>query len=297
MELHRYRGRQDLARLLAFCSAATAARAPSRPPWHPGELAWELRGHFDEDRALYAVVRDGSVVGALSLQSENMIFDVLPRDASLLPRVLDAAIKKARDAGFSRLETETPDDDCECQAALAAAAFTCARPGWVLFERDLIRNPPAMPHISGFRFRDCVGIDAEARAGVHRAAWSALGYMGITRESKFSADDYLSLAVGGAYDPRFDIIAEACDGRLAGSATAWADRASGVAVFEPVGVAPEFRGSGVASAMMAEAMNRLARGGMRRAHVLTPHYNAAALGAYGKAFDRAGSTSIWTRVL
>ena len=94
MELHRYRGRQDLARLLAFCSAATAARAPSRPPWHPGELAWELRGHFDEDRALYAVVRDGSVVGALSLQSENMIFDVLPRDASLLPRVLDAASRK-----------------------------------------------------------------------------------------------------------------------------------------------------------------------------------------------------------
>ncbi len=74
---------------------------------------------------------------------------------------------------------------------------------------------------------------------VHRAAWSALDHMGIAAVSKFSADEYLSLTAGGVYDPRFDIVAETADGRLVANALAWADLASGVAVFEPVGTDPE----------------------------------------------------------
>lgn len=294
MELLRYQGRQDLPRLLAFCSAVTAARAPMRPTWHPGDLVWQLRGAFDVPHGLHAVVTDDAVVGALWLQGEDLMLDVLPRAASLLPQLLETALGQARRADSRRLRIGVADEDGERRSALAAFGFSRDGPGDAKFERDLTLSPPANPPMVGLRLRDCIGIDPEARAEVHRAAWSALDHLGISAVSTFSATDYLSLARGGAYDPRFDIVAETADGRLAASATAWADRASGVAVFEPVGVRPEFRGAGLTAAVMTEAMARLAAAGMRCARVGTAHFNASAIAAYAKAFDRSGSTSLWS---
>jgi mycothiol synthase len=295
VELHRYRSRRDLEHLLAFCSRVTLARSPSRPTWHPGDLTWQLRGHFEAPHALYAVVTGAEVVGALWFQSADLLFDVLPDHPSLLSDMLAAAIEKARRAGTGALRTEVADEDVERQAALAAAGFSRAGPGAVQFERDLILAPPVAAQVAGFRLRDCVGIDPEARARVHRAAWSALEHIGISATSSFSASDYLSLATGGAYDPRFDIVAEAGDGRLAASATAWADGPSGVAVFEPTGADPGFRGAGLTAAVMSEAMVRLASAGIQRARVGTAHFNTAAIAAYAKGFDRVGSSSIWSR--
>ena len=297
LELHRYRGRGDLPRLLVFCSAVTKVRAPSRPTWHPGDLVWQLRGRFETAQTLYAVVRDDVVVGALWFQGEDLVFDVLPGDASLLAELLRAAIEKARRAGSSCLNTETVDEDAERQVALAASGFSPTGPGNVRFGRDLGAAPPVAVQLPGFRWRDCVGIDAEARAEVHRAAWSALEHIGINATSGFSAADYLSLTSTAAYDPRFDILAETHDGRLVATATAWADQESGAAVFEPVGVIPEFRGIGLTAAVMTEAMLRLSAAGVRKARVGTAHFNAAAIAAYAKAFDRAGSSTIWSRPL
>jgi len=297
LELHRYRGRSDLPRLLAFCSAATIARAPSRPTWHPGDLVWQLRGRFETPQALYAVVRDDSVVGALWFQGEDLVFDVLPGDASLLAELLSAAIEKAQRAGSVRLNSAADDEDAERHAALAAAGFSQSGPGDVRFARDLAAAPPVAVQVPGLWWRDCVGIDAEARAEVHRAAWSALEHIGISATSGFSAADYLSLTGTAAYDPRFDILAETHDGRLVATATAWADKESGAAVFEPVGVIPEFRGIGLTAAVMSEAMLRLSAAGLRKARVGTAHFNAAAIAAYAKVFERAGSSTIWSRPL
>ena len=195
------------------------------------------------------------------------------------------------------MNTEVADEDTGLQAALAAAGFSRTGPGGVRFERDLVLAPPVAPEVAGFRLRDCIGVDPEARAHVHRAAWSALSHMGITATSSFSASNYLSLTTGGAYDPYFDILAEAGDGRLAATATAWADTSSGVAVFEPTGVDPDFRGAALMAAVMSEAMVRLVAAGIRKARVGTAHFNSAAIAAYAKAFDRVGSTSIWSRTL
>jgi mycothiol synthase len=271
--------------------------APSRPTWHPGDLTWQLRGHFDVPHALYAIISGAEVVGALWFQGADLLVDMLPEAQSLLHQVLAAAVEKARRAGAARLNTEAVDADSEWQAALAAAGFSRGGPGNVQFERDLSLAPPAAPRVDGFRLRDCVGIDPEARARVHRAAWSALQHIGITASSTFSASDYLSLTTVSAYDPRFDILAQADDGRLAATATAWADTSSGVAVFEPTGADPEFRGAGLTAAVMTEAMVRLAAAGIRKARVGTAHFNTAAIAAYAKAFGRVGSTSIWSRTL
>jgi len=298
LELQRYRGRDDLDRLLAFCSAAAAAKLPSPPTWHPGDLVWQLRGRFDIAHALYAAVEEGAVVGALWFQGEELLIDALPGDATRLSRLLGAAIEKARRAGSSRLRSGVRDEDDERQAALATAGFSRTGPANMRFERGLVLAPPTSPAaIPGLRLRDCVGIDPEARAEVHRAAWSALDHMGIDATSEFSADEYLSLATGGVYDPHFDIVAETPDGRLVASATAWADPASGTAVFEPVGADPEFRGAGLTAAVMAEAMVRLAAAGFRTARVGTAHFNASAIAAYAKAFDVAGRGSTWSLAL
>jgi GNAT superfamily N-acetyltransferase len=298
LELQRYRGRDDLDRLLAFCSTAAVAKLPSPPTWHPGDLVWQLRGRFDVAHPLYAAVEDGQVVGALWFQGEELLIDALPVEATRLSRLLDAALEKARRAGSGKLQSGVRDEDAERQAAFAAVGFTRTAPWNVRFERDLTHAPPTEPAvIPGLRLRDCVGIDPEARAEAHRAAWSALDHMGIDATSGFSADEYLSLATGGVYDPRFDVVAETPDGRLVASATAWADPASGAAVFEPVGVNPPFRGTGLTAAVMTEAMVRLAAAGLRRARVGTAHFNTSAIAAYAKAFERAGTSSTWSLAL
>ena len=298
MDLHRYRGRQDLPRLLEFYSALAAAPAPVRPTWHPGNLIWQLRGHFDEPPALYAVVEGDRVVGALCFQGEELLFDILPAHKALLPQVLDVAIQKARRAGSHGLRCPMiVDSDIARQAAITALGFSRGGPNAVRFERDLVLDPPAPFSLEGFRLRDCVDIDPEVRADVHRAAWSALEHIGIEATSTFSAAEYLSLATGGLYDPRFDIVAEAADGRLVASATAWADRASGVAIFEPVGVRPEFRGRGLSAAVMTEAMVRLSKAGLRKARVATAHFNSPAIASYLKTMNRTDTTSVWSRAL
>jgi len=297
MELRRYRGRRDLAPLLAFCSAATIARAPLRPTWHPGDLVWQLRGRFDSAHALYAVVQDGAVVGALWFQGEELLIDLLPDETRLLPGLLETAMDKARRAGSRQLQSGVDDGDAERRAAFAAAGFSLAGPASVQFERDLAQPPAARPCVAGIHLRDCLGIDPEARAEVHRAAWSALEHLNIDATSPFSAADYLSLTASETYDPRFDIMAETADGRLVANATAWADKPSGTAVFEPVGVHPDFRGAGLTAAVMSEAMIRLATSGLRKARVGTAHFNTSAIKAYSKAFDNAGSASTWSREL
>jgi GNAT superfamily N-acetyltransferase len=118
--------------------------------------------------------------------------------------------------------------------------------------------------------------------------------MGIDAVSNFSAADYRSLADGGAYDPRFDIVALAPDGRLVANCVAWADRASGIAVFEPVGVHPDFRGRRLAAAVMAEALPRLAADGLETALVGTAYFNASAIAAYAGVFTLAGRSSFWS---
>jgi ribosomal protein S18 acetylase RimI-like enzyme len=68
---------------------------------------------------------------------------------------------------------------------------------------------------------------------------------------------------------------------------------SGVAVFEPVGVHPAFRGRGLATAAMIEAMRRLVDEGLRVARVGAAHINTSAIAAYSRAFDQVGLSSFW----
>ena len=300
LELKRYVGREDLPAFLAFASAATKARSPLRSTWHPGDLVWQLSDRLDGRHALYGVVETGSFVAVAWFQGPGeLLLDVLPSHEHLTACILEWAAERAARAPSamqaSDLRVTIFDSDVRRQEVLTQSGFRRTGPAGVQFERALdggYDEPMVGPEI---RIRDSVGIDREARAAVHRAAWSALSHIGIDATSNFTAEDYRTLLNAPVYDPRFDIVAEADNGRLVANCVAWTDPDSRTAIFEPVGVDPEFRGRRLAERVMIEAFRRLQAAGMVSARVGTAHFNAPAIASYQRSFVLADHSSVWSR--
>ena len=87
------------------------------------------------------------------------------------------------------------------------------------------------------------------------------------------------------YRADLDCLAVAADGTLAASAIAWFDQSAGVAEFEPVGTATEYRRLGVAAALLQFAFERLSAAGA----------TTALIGARGDD-DYVGPRAIYTSV-
>jgi ribosomal protein S18 acetylase RimI-like enzyme len=141
----------------------------------------------------------------------------------------------------------------------------------------------------GARFRAMTDDDAEARAELHRDAWSPWG------QSQFSASQYRRLRVAPLYDADLDIVLEH-DGALVSYCVCWADEASGVGYFEPAGTRPSATGRGFGRAVIREGMRRLRERGMRVAMVGTASINEAAAALYRSAgFDVIGREHFWVK--
>jgi len=72
-----------------------------------------------------------------------------------------------------------------------------------------------------------------------------------------------------SYVPELDLILLSVDREVAAFCTAWLDRESGIAEFEPVGTMPEYRRRGLGAALLADASNRLRSAGCRKATVFS----------------------------
>lgn len=93
------------------------------------------------------------------------------------------------------------------------------------------------------------------------------------------------------YDPWLDLSVETTDGTVAAYALHWFDPATGVGMTEPVRVEQEFQRRGLARAMLAEGLDRLARRGATRLKVSWESEAAGAL--YTGLGFRPTSTSTW----
>jgi len=302
----RYEGVADLPALLAFASACTAQRSPLRSSWHPGDIIWALqtRAHVPQPCRFWTGP-DG--VEALAwFESEGEVWiETLPASEHLV-RTAVAWVEDAwrrwlagrGSSSDSPIRIRAQSADTRRIAALEALGYHRDGPAGVGFRVDLdvalsLPEPPP-----GYRVRDSVGIDPVLRAAAHRAAWNHLDHLGIAASSQFSTEAYLSLTASAVYDPTLDMLAEAPDGSLAANCICWADEASGVGLFEPVGVALAHRGRRLASAIMREALHRLKARGHREARVGTAHFNHAAIAAYRAAgFEPADSSFWWAKVL
>src|SRR5207237_6908798 len=134
--------RQDLPELLAFASRAVRARWPLRSTWHPGDLIWQLRGHFDHRPALYAVRVDGAIAGVAWFQGPGeLLLELHPDHEHRAPEVLDWAVARLR-PGDTELRVVAFDADVARSAALERCGFQRTGPDGVLFERATSDTAP-----------------------------------------------------------------------------------------------------------------------------------------------------------
>lgn len=191
------------------------------------------------------------------------------------------------------------ENDLDRIAILEERGYRRSGPEGVRFRRPLDRpiEHAALPE--GIRVRDCVGIDPEQRAACHRDAWNHLAHIGIENaRSTFTARTYAELLRSPVYDPALDMLAETVTGRLVANVICWADAASGVGTFEPVGTHVDFRGQGLARAVSVEALRRLQAKGLAWGRVSTAHFNAPAIATYlSCGFEIIDRAALWIKAL
>lgn len=301
-----YEGLADLPPLLAFASRCTAERSPLAASWHPGDIIWALQTRADQPQPCRFWSGPDGVEALAWFESDAEVWlETLPACEALVPEAV-AWVESAWRAQLARegrdaatpVQIRAESHDARRIAALEALGYHKAGPGGVGFRRRLDGPLPPDDLPPGYAVRDSVGVDPDLRAAAHRAAWSHLEHLGIQGESRFSTEAYLSLTRLPVYDPSLDMLAVAPDGTFAASCICWADAASGIATFEPVGVALAHRGKRLAGAIMREALARLSARGLKEARVGTAHFNLSAVRAYLAAgFEPAGASHWWAKTL
>ena len=91
------------------------------------------------------------------------------------------------------------------------------------------------------------------------------------------------------YDPELDLAVETADGEVAGYALFWFDSVTKVGLVEPMRVEDAYQRRGLARAMLAAGLDRLAKRGARRLKV--GYVTDAARQLYVGAGFRVTSTS------
>jgi mycothiol synthase len=298
-----YAGIDDLPLFVAFASRSTKERRPLRARWHPGDVVWQLNGIADRpQRNRLWFGADGVEVAAWIVDEGELWVEATAAGEGRISEAAEAAEARWRSRPSDRrsqtLSVVASEHDLARIEQLEALGYKKGRPSGVGFSMDLEAPPPAAEGPDGFSVRDSVGVDPALRAAAHRAAWDHLDHLGIDARSAFSTARYLSLRSMPVYDPALDMLVVAPDGGFVANCIAWADPASGVGVFEPVGTALAFRGRRLVRFMMSEAVRRLRAKGMREARVGTAHFNTAAISAYLAAgFSLVDRSHMWTKTM
>lgn len=288
-------GAADLALIFEFTRQNIAARLPGRSPWHPGDIAWQLTAI--EPRPLAANVRlwdDANGLAGVAIYEPplNVTFDIradIAADDTLAAAILQWAEARRRKLlerpgedvpiayamlGAHTLATQVADSDTACIATLQRLGYTRAERGNVRYQRDLALPTPEAAIPAGMRLRHVTDADLEARIDLHRDAWSVWG------QSRANVPDYRLLRASPVYDETLDIVLEDADRRFVSYCICWADAATGVATFEPVGVRRASTGRGFGRAVIHEGWRRLRAMGMHTALVGTASVNERAKRLY-----------------
>ena len=258
--------------------------------WTPGEIAWAfLTGpdgqevRFTDDgwawrHSDYMVIlasNPASIVEGLPLWVPEFAVQACDGDQALRTVLQREGYREVANAPF----------DLDMRLATATAAVPALPDGYLVRPAD----------------------ETDDLLGVHRAAWRpadlpfALGCAPpVDPEATSSLTESALTAAQNAWPYRRDlhVVAEAPDGRLAGSCIAWLDPATGVAAIEPLGVHPEHRRRGLAGALCLHAARLVAAAGGHEL-VIHPRGDAAypaARGAYLRCgFVEADRTRIYAR--
>ena len=293
-----YLGGGDINNLIAFATRATAARFPGLTTWNPGDIVWQLGmwpGHTDFSDTVQ--VWDGPTgVAALAIFEPplNFEFDIDPAlgfEPSLADDVLAWAEERRRELlgaegevpkayamlGASTLSTTSLESDIEKNAFLHANRYVRVERHSVRYSRSLEETLPEAKLPAGMHLRFAAEDDVEARAELHREAWSVWG------PSSFSESRYRRLRASALYQEQLDVVVEAQGGQLVSYCICWFDETNGIGHFEPVGTHPAFTGRGLGRAVVIEGLRRLRSRGAHTALIGTASVNGPALRTYSAA--------------
>jgi ribosomal protein S18 acetylase RimI-like enzyme len=164
-------------------------------------------------------------------------------------------------------------DDAERQALVAAYGFTLDEDYTdIHLRRPLAHLPEAAPLPDGITIRPLAGeSEVAAYVAVHRAAFESESMTVEWRAQTLRMSQYL---------PDLDLVAVTPEGRLAGFLVGWLDAARHLAQIEPMGAHPDFRGMGLARAVLLEGLRRFQTHGATEAIVETESGRSPALHAY-----------------
>lgn len=228
--------------MTAFRSALPQMQELATRAWHPdawqhaGQLAWSsLFAADDSEVELWH--HDDRVVAWGWREDPTWV------EWCVDPDHPDLAAEVAEWAGPGT-STMIFDGDSGREAWEGAGFAEVDRPWFTQHTLDLATL--RAPDDTGYALRHVERDEVEQRAACHRAAWSD------DRPSAVSDERYAKLTATAPYDSRLDWVAIAPDGEWAGSVIVWL--AGGVALVEPVGVAPAHRGRRLAGALSLAAL-------------------------------------------
>ncbi|MBZ2198831.1 GNAT family N-acetyltransferase [Occultella gossypii] len=238
----------------------------------------------------------GRVVGWAGLAEGEGRIECGPDDAGSAATLADWLVENA---GDSRLSVPVYHDRPLVRDALTTRGFlddanAGAIAGLVHPARDIAVDLP-----DGYRIRAMDPDEDEARVQVHRRAWKParmpypeeiLNQINSDDKSRFTERAFSVMKRMWLYDRELDLVIEAPDRSLAGCCTVWFDPETRWAEIEPLGIVPEHRRRGLATALAIEACRLV---GVRGGHTLfinsapLPHYPAP-----WETYLRAGFTPL-----
>jgi GNAT superfamily N-acetyltransferase len=233
---------------------------------HPGGLGWEAA--IDQLPTSTMLAESEELVGWAGVTSGALVVQADHSCPDAARALLDWAMAEADDASMA---IPVFDGDEVLRRAVSQAGFVLeadAEPVVGMF-RPASAEGPRLP--VGYRVRAMRdGEDAE-RVEVHRNAWrpatlpwpaEVLSGVSSDATSRFTAAHFEQVRRAWLYDQDLDLVVEAPDGTLAACCTVWWDPALLCAEIEPLGVVPQHRRMGLATAMCMEAAAQVAaRGG------------------------------------
>jgi predicted N-acetyltransferase YhbS len=221
--------------------------------WHVGDIAWNatsVDGAAGAWRTAVWTDRGETVAwGWAETWTGGATLDLVvdPARPELASEVLDWFDGLTDSGTCTVLE---PED--HLVAALTAHAYTVdSEAPWFTHHHRAMSDlePPVLP--DGYRLRTIRPGEADARAAVHRAAWSDLG------TSRVTARSYAEVMDTWPYRFELDWVVEDPDGELVASALGWLDERAKVGLLEPVGCATRVRRRGLGRAVSLAVLHAL----------------------------------------
>lgn len=219
---------------------------------HPGGKGWEWAiGQLPADTLIAR--REGSIVGWAGVTDGQLTIQV-PDDRQAARTLLDWAMERGSEHD---LEIVVLDGDRMLHTLLDESGFGPAgADGRTAMFHPAVRKEPVLP--PGYRIRPIGPGEQPDRVEVHRRAWKPISLpwpgddatsIDPDAESSFLAEHFARLTQLPMYSPGRDFVVQAPDGSLAACCTLWSHPALGTTEIEPLGVLPEHRRRGLATAL------------------------------------------------